>query len=283
MNRQKTIIGLPVITGIITAMLLSGCATGKVEEIGKNDPWQDWNKGIQSFNDGFDKHLLKPVALGYLHVTNNAVDQGVTNFFSNINNIGVSINDILQFKLLQGGMDASRFIINTTVGVAGVFDPAVKIGLPKHNEDFGQTLGFWEVPSGPYLVLPFFGPSTPRDTVGLIGDALLDPLTYVSIFGGFAGAAATTGASALDVTDYRAGTMTSEKVVDEATNADDRYDFIKNAYLQHRQYLIYDGNPPLETDPLDLDKSDVEGSDKTSDNSTTKGKNDSGAGAKPRQ
>ena len=272
MNRQKTIfIRLSLLTGIIAAVALTGCATTTIEEAEQNDPWQGWNKGTQSFNDSFDKHILKPVAKGYLDVTTNAIDDGVTNFFSNINDIGVSINDILQFKLLQGGMDISRFLINTTAGVAGIFDWASKIDLPKHNEDFGQTLGFWGVPSGPYLVLPLFGPSSPRDTVGLIGDALMDPITYVSIFGGFAGTAASAGTSALDATDYRAGIMTTEKVVNEATDGD-RYDFLKSSYLQHREYLIYDGNPPHQEDPLDSEESGNGDSDSTGDNSQTEGK-----------
>ncbi|MFI3158225.1 MAG: VacJ family lipoprotein [Methylococcaceae bacterium] len=255
MNRRKTTdSSLPLLTCIIATAALTGCSSTTLKGAGETDPWQGWNKSTQSFNDSFDKHVLKPVAVGYLHITNSAVDDGVTNFFSNINDIGVTINDILQLKLLQGGMDISRFIINTTAGGAGIFDWADKIDLPKHNEDFGQTLGFWGVPSGPYLVLPFFGASTPRDTVGLIGDAFMDPLTYVSIFGGFVGTAVTAGTSALDVTDYRAGVMSSEKVVDEASNGD-RYDFIKNSYLQHREYLIYDGNPPAEKDPLDSDES----------------------------
>ena len=276
MNRQKTILTrLPLFTSIIAAFALTGCATTTLKETEQNDPWQGWNKGTQSFNDGFDKHILKPVAKGYLVVTNNAVDEGVTNFFSNINDIGVTINDILQFKLLQGGMDFSRFIINTTAGVAGIFDWASKIDLPKHNEDFGQTLGYWGVPSGPYLVLPFFGPSTPRDTVGLIGDAAMDPITYVSIFGGFAGTAASAGTSALDVTDYRAGVMTTEKVVDEATGGD-RYDFLKSSYLQHRDYLIYDGNPPDEDDPLDSDESNIDDSDDTGNSSQDQDKKGSG-------
>jgi len=253
MNRHNTI-KFPLLTWIIATTALTACATAPLNDAGENDPWQGWNKSTQSFNDSFDKHVLKPVAVGYLHVTNDAVDDGVTNFFSNINDIGVTINDLLQLKLLQGGMDSSRFIINTTVGIAGIFDWAGKLNLPKHNEDFGQTLGFWGVLSGPYLVLPFFGASTPRDTVGLIGDAFMDPLTYVSIFGGFVGSAVTAGTSALDVTDYRAGVMSTEKVIDEATN-DDRYDFIKDSYLQHREYLIYDGNPPDEKDPLDSDES----------------------------
>ena len=273
MNRRKTInIKLPL-TCLMAVMAITGCATTTPKEAVEIDPWQGWNKGTQSFNDSFDKHVLKPVAVGYLNVTNNAVDKGVTNFFSNINDVGVTINDILQLKLLQGGMDFSRFIVNTTVGVGGIFDWADKIDLPKHNEDFGQTLGFWGVPSGPYLVLPFFGASTPRDTVGLLGDAFMDPLTYVSIFGGFAGNIATIGTSALDVTDYRAGVMSSEKVISEATDGD-RYEFIKNSYLQHREYLIYDGNPPNEIDPLDVDESGAGDSDNAGNGSKTKDKND---------
>jgi len=254
----------------MAAIAITGCATTTPKEAAETDPWQGWNKDTQAFNDGFDKHVLKPLAIGYLNVTNDAVDKGVTNFFSNINDVGVTINDVLQLKLLQGGMDISRFLINTTAGVGGVFDWAEKIDLPKHNEDFGQTLGYWGIPSGPYLVLPFFGASTPRDTVGLLGDAFLDPLTYVSIFGGFAGNIATIGTSALDVADYRAGVMSSEKVLKEATDGN-RYDFIKNTYLQHREYLIYDGNPPNVDDPLDSDES---GAGDTGNGSKIKDKND---------
>jgi phospholipid-binding lipoprotein MlaA len=277
MNRQRNIfIKLPLLISTIAAAVQTGCATTTIREAEQNDPWQGWNKGAQSFNDSFDKHILKPLAKGYLHVTNNAVDDGVTNFFSNVNDIGVTINDILQFKLLQGGMDFSRFMINTTAGVGGMFDWASKIDLPKHNEDFGQTLGFWGVPSGPYLVLPFFGPSSPRDTVGLIGDGFMDPITYVSIFGGFAGSATSLGTSVLDVTDYRAGIMTTEKVVDEATDGD-HYDFLKSSYLQHREYLIHDGNVPHEEDPLDSDESGAGDIDNTGNSSQTEGNKGSGA------
>lgn len=278
MTKHKIInIRFLLTTCVIATVALSGCATTTLKQAEETDPWQGWNKSTQSFNDGFDKHVLKPVAVGYLNITNDAVDEGVTNFFSNINDIGVTINDILQLKLLQGGMDISRFIINTTAGVGGVFDWANKIDLPKHNEDFGQTLGFWGVPSGPYLVLPFFGASTPRDTVGLIGDALMDPLTYVSVFGGFVGSATTAGTSALDVTDYRAGVMSSEKVLNEATDGD-RYDFIKSSYLQHREYLINDGNSPDENDPLDAEGKGVGDSE---NNSKAKDNNGTGSNIKP--
>ena len=246
MNRQKFIMarGL-LLVSFIAIMMVTGCATATLKYALQNDPWQGWNQNMQSFNDGLDKHILKPVANGYFDVAKGAVDDGVTHFFSNINDIGVFINDILQFKLLQGSKDISRFMVNTTVGFVGVFDVASKIDLPKHNEDFGQTLGVWQLPSGPYWVLPFFGPSTPRETLGLIGDALMDPISYVSIFGGFTGTGISAGVSALDVTDHRAGLMNQENIVDEASNGD-RYEFIKSSYLQHREYLIYDGNPPDE-------------------------------------
>ncbi|MGZ8214965.1 MAG: MlaA family lipoprotein [Methylosarcina sp.] len=221
---------------------LMGCASTTPPENKQADSLEGWNRGTYSFNDTLDKAVVKPIAKGYRKVTPQPVNDSISNFFSNINDIGITVNDLLQLKLLQGGMDLSRFLINTTVGVGGLFDVAKKINLPKHNEDFGQTLGFWGVPSGTYLVLPFFGPSSPRDTVGLVGDALLNPLTYVSVFGGAAANIATTGSKVLEVTDTRSDILSSEKVLDEA--AVDRYDFIKNAYMQQREYLVHDGEPP---------------------------------------
>lgn len=245
---------------LLILTLLSGCASTPSPEVKETDSLEGWNRGTQSFNDTLDDNILKPVARGYQKITPQPVDESITNFFSNINDIGITVNDLLQLKLLQSGMDLSRFLINTTVGVAGFFDVAQKIDLPKHNEDFGQTLGFWGVPSGSYLVLPFFGPSSPRDTVGLVGDALLNPLTYVSVFGGAAVNAATAGSKVLDVTDTRSDMLSSEKVLDEA--AVDRYDFIKNAYQQRRQYLIHDGNPPEEdVEDIFKDELSLEGDD----------------------
>ncbi|PKM11484.1 MAG: ABC transporter [Gammaproteobacteria bacterium HGW-Gammaproteobacteria-3] len=232
---------------LLMAGMLGGCASAPSNP---DDPWEGWNRDAQDFNDGFDKHILKPMAKGYVDITSDAVDEGVTNFFSNINDIGVTINDLLQFKLLQGGMDLSRFLINTTAGVVGIFDVASMIDLPKHNEDFEQTLGVWGVPSGPYFVLPFWGPSSPRGMVGLIGDALTDPLNY-TLFFGTAASFASTASDVVDVTDTRAGLMSTEKIVDEA--AIDRYEFIKESYQQHVEYLINDGVVPEQDDSLDLD------------------------------
>ena len=257
MDRQTTSITLPLFTANLAVVLLLGaCSSTPVKPTESADPWQSWNEGTQSVNDSLDKHIFKPVAVAYTEVTNSTVNEGVRNFFSNINDIDVSINDFLQFKFLHGGMDVSRFLINSTVGVAGVFDVASLIDLPKHNEDFGQSLGFWGVPAGPYLVLPIFGPSTPRDTVGLIGDALMNPLTYVSIFGGYIGSVASTASGAVNATGQRADLIPTEKVIDEGSNGN-RYEFIKNSYLQHRQFLIDDGKSQADDDPLS--SGDVDG------------------------
>ncbi len=262
MSMQKPTLHTPLLlSSLVVSITLAGCASTATTVPGQNDPWVGWNRGTQTFNDNLDKAIVKPLAQGYEWITPDFVNEGVTNFFSNINDIGVTINDLLQFKMTQSGMDASRFLINTTAGVAGFVDVAKMIDLPKHKEDFGQTLGYWGVPSGSYLVLPFFGPSSPRDTFGLVGDALFNPLTYVSIFGGAAASVATAGSKVIDVTDKRAHLMTTEKIVNEGSI--DRYDFIKNSYEQNRDYLIHDGNLPDDTDP-DLN-------DESSESGTTKG------------
>ncbi len=226
---------------VISSML---CACATTSTVNEKDPWEGWNRGTQAFNDQLDRVIVKPLAKGYLWITPKFVDDGISNFFSNINDIGVTVNDLLQFKMLQGGMDSSRFLINTTAGVVGFVDVAKMVGLPKHHEDFGQTLGTWGVPSGNYLVLPFLGASSPRDAAGVIGDALLNPLTYTFVFAGSGAAisAVNAGAKAVEVTDTRAGLVPTEKLVDEASV--DRYDFIKNSYQQRREYLLHDGNVP---------------------------------------
>lgn len=231
--------------------LANGCAT--VHTVDPKDPWQSWNRSVQSFNDGVDDYVMKPVAKGYRWVTPDFVDQGVTNFFSNIDDIGVCANDALQGKFAQSGADGARFLVNTTAGVAGLVDVGSMIGLAKHNEDFDQTLGYWGVPTGPYLVLPFFGPSSPRGVFGLVGDAAMNPFTYAGIYinPSWVGAAVSIGPGALKVIDARADLLGLEKVATEA--ALDRYEFFKNAYLSRRNYLIHDGNVP-EDDVLKFDE-----------------------------
>lgn len=258
MSMQKTIINTRLlVSSLVISSVLGGCATTSV--VNDKDPWEGWNRGTQKFNDGLDKKVVKPLAKGYLWITPKFVDDGITNFFSNINDIGVTINDFLQLKMAQGGMDAGRFLINTTAGVAGFVDVARMVDLPKHNEDFGQTLGFWGVPSGNYLVLPFFGSSSPREVVGRIGDALMNPLTYTFAFvgSGLTASAINAGTKTVDVADTRADLIPAEKVVKEAsTTEEDRYSFIKNAYQQRREYLVHDGNVP-EEEEVQLEDDDV--------------------------
>ncbi|MFI3156473.1 MAG: VacJ family lipoprotein [Methylococcaceae bacterium] len=273
MIMQKTIINTRIlVSSLVISSVLGGCAT--TSKVNEKDPWEGWNRGTQDFNDGLDKAILKPVAKGYLWITPKFVDDGISNFFSNMNDIGVTVNDFLQFKMLQGGMDASRFLINTTAGVGGFIDVAKMIDLPKHNEDFGQTLGTWGVPSGNYLVVPFLGASSPREVAGAVGDALLNPLTYTFVFaGGAAVSAVNAGAKTVDVTDTRADLIPTEKIVDEASV--DRYSFIKNAYQQRREYLLHDGNVP-EQEELQLEDDAVtEGSDAAKGNgaASTEGTN----------
>jgi phospholipid-binding lipoprotein MlaA len=231
---------------------LSGCATTN----NPNDPLEGWNRGAQSFNDKFDQYAMKPIAKGYRWIMPDFVDQGVSNFFSNINDISVTINDLLQFKLSQTGQDTSRFLLNSTAGVGGLIDIASMIDLPKHHEDFDQTLGVWGIPTGPYFVLPLLGPSSPRGVTGLIGDAAANPATYVG-FGTFPGMdsavenAISSGMFVTNAIDKRADNIATEKVVSEAASVD-RYEFIKNAYFQRRSFLVNDGNLPEDNgDPLE--------------------------------
>ena len=222
--------------------LFGGCATVKTPD--PKDPWESWNRSMQSFNDNLDDYVMKPVAKGYQWITPNFVDQGITNFFSNVDDVAVCANDLLQGKFLDSGMDVARILVNTTAGVGGFIDVGTMIDLPKHNEDFDQTLGVWGVPTGPYLVLPFFGPSSPRGVAGLVGDAALNPFTYAGIYLNpeWIGVAVSVGGGALKVIDLRADLLGMEKVASEA--ALDRYQFFRDAYLSNRNYLVNDGNVP---------------------------------------
>ncbi|MGZ5050277.1 MAG: MlaA family lipoprotein [Methylobacter sp.] len=224
------------IVQVVSLLLLSivqGCATSTKDPI---DPFENWNRGVQTFNDKLDDYMMKPVAKGYRWVTPTFVDQGITNFFSNINDIGVALNDLLQLKVPQGGQDGARFIVNSTAGIGGLIDVANMIDLPKHNEDFDQTMGVWGVPTGPYLVLPFFGPSSPRGIGGLIGDAAMNPISYLG------SGIISSGLFGVNAIDLRADNLSSERIATEA--AVDRYAFFKSAYFQQREYLIHDGNLP---------------------------------------
>lgn len=248
------------ITGSLAAIaamaLLTGCAT--VQSPDPRDPWESWNRSVQSFNDDVDSYVMKPVAKGYNWIMPDFADKGVTNFFSNLDDIGVFTNDLLQAKFMQSGMDTARFLVNTTAGVGGLVDVASMIDLPKHNEDFDQTLGVWGVPTGPYIVLPLFGPSSPRGVAGLVGDAAMNPVTYAGFYLNpeWIGAAVSMGTGALKVIDARSDLLGMEKVATEA--ALDRYQFFRDAYFSNRNYLVNDGNVP-EDDVLKFEDMKDEG------------------------
>lgn len=224
---------------IVLIIVLSGCASTQSTDV--RDPWESWNRKIHVFNDTVDDYAMKPVAKGYRWIMPSFADRAVSNVFSNIDDIGVTINDLLQAKFTQSGMDGARFIVNTTAGIAGLIDVASMINLPKHKEDFGQTLGYWGVPTGPYLVLPFFGPSSPRGVAGLVGDAAMNPITYIG------SPYISSGIFAVNAIDIRADNLGTEKIADEAS-AFGRYEFFKDAYISQRQALVLDGEVPEDED-----------------------------------
>jgi phospholipid-binding lipoprotein MlaA len=221
----------------LLALLLGGCASVTTPPPA-DDPYERYNRAMYRFNDALDRAILKPVATGYQKVVPQPIDDSVTNFFSNLDDVVVTLNDLLQGKPKQATSDLTRIVWNTTVGIGGLFDVASSLGLPKHNEDFGQTLGKWGVGPGPYLVLPFFGPSTLRDTAALPVDWVSDPMYYyydVDKTGYWK-------LKTLYYVDKRADLLRASRLVEQA--ALDPYVFIREAYLQRRQNLVYDGNPP---------------------------------------
>lgn len=191
---------------------------------------------MHKFNKGFDNVVMKPLAKGYQLITPAPVDRGITNFYNNIADVTSAVNNLLQFKLNRAGSDVGRIVVNSTVGILGFFDVATNVGLPSYKEDFGQTLGYWGMKSGPYFVIPLLGPSSVRDTVGLAGDIAVDPffsLEKNEIYWGFI---------ALRLIDRRADLLTAGELLEEA--AVDPYIFLRDAYLQRRRNLVFDGNPP---------------------------------------
>jgi phospholipid-binding lipoprotein MlaA len=224
------------VTLALCATLLGGCATNG----DPRDPLEPLNRGIYQFNDAVDRGVMKPVAKGYKAVLPQPVRTGVGNFFSNLDDVVVLFNDLLQFKFGQAASDFSRLVWNTSIGILGLIDVATPMDLPKHNEDFGQTLGRWGVGNGPYLVLPLLGSSNLRDTVGLIVDYRVDPVYQQDDI------ADRNTAMVLRAIHKRSVLLGAEDVVQEA--ALDPYTFVRDAYLDRRRNLIYDGKPPKDED-----------------------------------
>lgn len=230
---------LVVAVCVMSTLLMAGCATERPGQA--DDPLQPLNRVTFKFNEKADQYLMRPIARGYVKVTPRFVRTGVTNFFSNLFYPTTIVNDFLQAKFVRGGKDIGRFVVNSTVGILGFFDVAKYWGMPKHDEDFGQTLGYWGVQPGWYLVLPLLGPSDVRDGIGRAVDLPLNPLYYPS------NSTLTWSAFGVDAVNTRAMLLKADQFVQ---NALDPYLFVRDAYLQHRRSLIYDGNPPPELPQL---------------------------------
>ncbi len=221
--------------------MLAGCATQRAPS--PRDPLEPVNRAVFEFNDGADRFVFKPVAEGYKRVLPGFVQAGIRNFFSNLGDPWIAVNQLLQGKVELALSDGWRFIVNSTFGLGGLLDVATDMRLPKHAEDFGQTLGVWGVDTGPYLVLPFWGPSSVRDGVGLIADSygylpwrLPDWLDFSHRV------AWQNSLLALDYVNRRVQLLDTTNLLEEA--ALDRYAFVREAYFQRRRNLVYDGNPP---------------------------------------
>lgn len=222
-------------------LLLFGCLslTGCAVNGDPRDPIEPVNRAIHSFNEGVDRAILKPAAKGYQAITPEFAQTGLRNFFSNLDDVTVLANDILQLKLEQSARDFLRLTFNTTFGMLGFLDIASEMGLHKNNEDFGQTLGRWGAGTGPYLVLPFFGPSNLRDALGTAVDS-----RHTDLARNHDDVATRNPVLAVRLIGRRAELLAAKRAMDAA--ALDPYEFTRDFYLERRQGLVYDGNPPLE-------------------------------------
>jgi phospholipid-binding lipoprotein MlaA len=223
---------------LLLALAVAGCASAPGRTTNK-DSFEGFNRGVYKFNDTVDKAALKPVAKGYRKVTPQFVRAGVGNVLSNLEYPGTFINQFLQGKFLLGLKDTGRFLLNSTLGVAGIFDVATPLGLEKNDEDFGQTLAVWGVPSGPYLTLPLFGPSSVRDAPSRVVDWFTTPLQYADLPW-----EAVWAQRIISPIHTRSELLPLDPTIQRAY---DPYVFIRDAWVQQREFNIFDGNPPPET------------------------------------
>jgi phospholipid-binding lipoprotein MlaA len=220
----------------VVAAILAGCASTPSNV----DPLEPMNRALFKVHDALDSGVAKPVAEVYIAVVPKFVRTAFTNIFNNIDDLFSAVNDLLQGKLDKAGNDLGRVLTNTMMGLGGIIDVATEAGIERGNEDFGQTFAVWGIPQGPYLFIPLFGPTTARDGAGVIVRIAVGPVGYIpnvalrnSIYG-------------VGYVDLRADALDAGDIIDTASL--DRYLFIRNAYLQRRRYLIYDGKPPPESE-----------------------------------
>jgi phospholipid-binding lipoprotein MlaA len=241
---------MQIIFAVLLALHLGACAGTQSVAKGNDtsalsaaDPWETFNRGIDTVNRGLDRVTLKPAAQGYQKLLPAFVRRGATNFFSNLRTPLTIINQILQGKGRAAFSDTGRLLLNSTVGIGGLFDPATSTGLERHNEDFGQTLATWGVPDGPFVMLPLLGPRTLRDALAVPLNIFANPLLH------YENTSARDKLWALQALDMRARLLSVESMIDDSY---DPYVTVRDAYLQNRRYLIYDGDPPeLEDEFLD--------------------------------
>jgi phospholipid-binding lipoprotein MlaA len=220
---------------------LCGCASTKDPSVAnQTDPYEDINRKIYGFNDKVDDYVAKPVSDVYKAITPNFMQTGVSNFFNNLKTVNVVLNDILQAKFTQSGRDTGRLLMNTTLGMAGLFDVAKNVGLEQNDEDFEQTLAVWGVPQGSYIVLPLLGPITTRGIPGAVFDTAANPASYVGA-----------PVQVISLINTRANAEGALKFIDEA--ALDPYVFTRESFLQWRNHLATDGKTDVSSDTLDLD------------------------------
>ena len=227
--------------------LLGGCATTLNDVRGgpgaKLDPWENWNRKVFAFNEGLDEYLLKPVATVYADVVPQPVRRGVDNFFGNVADAWSAVNNFLQGKGTAGVYDIVRVGTNTVFGLLGVLDVATEMGVEKTREDFGQTLGVWGMGTGAYIVWPLLGPSSLRDSIALPLDTAATPAVAFNDGG------ARYSLTALQIINTRANLLGATRVLDDI--ALDKYNFLRDAYLQRRRSLVFDGNEPPPPDPTE--------------------------------
>ena len=220
------------VLAVAAAIGMAGCATTANNP---RDPFEGFNRAMFSVNEGIDV-VVKPVARGYDAVLPGPIKTGIGNFFGNIADLWIAVNNFLQGKVTEGASDVGRVLVNSTVGIVGLIDVASDLGLEKHAEDFGQTLGKWGVGEGPYLFWPIIGPRNVRDTFGFAVDASADPVVHLH------DVSARNTLIGIRFIDLRASLLPADKVVEEA--AFDKYNYIRDAYFQNRRNAVHDGNPP---------------------------------------
>ena len=230
---------------LFVIFLFSGCAsTTATTAPAANDPYENFNRAVLTFNLKSDQVFLKPVARWYDSIVPDLISTGISNFFSNLWEPMTILNDLLQGNGLYAVKDSGRFLVNSTFGVFGLFDVASQMNLPHHKEDFGQTLAVWGVPSGPYLMLPFLGPSNIRDMTGLAPEIFYADVTA------HVDSPAKYYATGLRLVDTRAARLSTDEVLDLQP---DKYLFIRESYLQQRQYQIHDGQPDTDETTISED------------------------------